>query len=225
MVVLVVQCCGRCWCWAVGGVGLWAVMCKHRMASAGTSTFPETTAGKQVSAQLQHASCCWNASWIPTRVNTKLLLLLARERPCGPRRSHPVLQMRVYCNSLLRAANGSPSTCGRVPSCRRTAVVVKHQATVCPTHRVHWRLDIFDHVPHSQPQVLAAVRCKVEGCQADLVVAGSLCGRRQSRRLRSCDVIVRSRSACRSGSTERDFGVRTSCARRFSCIFWAAARS
>ena len=88
---------------------MWAVMCKHRMASAGTFIFPEATAGKQVRAQLQHASCCWNASWIPSRVNTKLLLLLARERPCGRRRSHPALQMTVSCNSLLRAANGSLS--------------------------------------------------------------------------------------------------------------------
>ena len=107
--------------------------------------------------------------------------------------------MTKTCKSFLRAANGSLSKCLRVPSWRRKPVVGKHQATVCPTLRGHWRLHILDLVPHSQPQVLEAVRCRVEGCQAGLVGPGALCGRGQSRRLRSCDVIVRSRGAWRSG--------------------------
>ena len=77
-------------------------------------------------------------------------------------------------NSHLRAANGSLSIVLGVPSCRRTAAVGKHEATVSPTVRGHWRLDIFDPVSNTQPQVLAAVRCRVEGCEAGLVGPGAL---------------------------------------------------
>ena len=115
--------------------------------------------------------------------------------------------MTKTCKSFLRAAKGSLSICLRVPSWRRTPVVGKHPATVCPPVRGFWRLHILDLVPHSQPQVLEAVGFRVEGCQADLVGPGAFCGRGESCRLRSCDVIVRSgcawwwgryRTRCRS---------------------------
>ena len=58
----------------------------------------------------------------------------------GARRMWEV--MTNTCNSLLSAANGSLSICLGVPSWRRKLVVGKHQATVCPTLRAHWRLHI-----------------------------------------------------------------------------------
>ena len=50
----------------------------------------------------------------------------------------------------------------------------------------------MDLVPRSQPLVAVAVECRVEVLQADLVGLGAFCGRGGSRRLRSCDLMVRS---------------------------------
>ena len=90
-----------------GARRLWALTCKHLMVSAATPAFPYTSAGKKVRHSCRSVNCCWNASWIPSGLHTKLLLLLVCERRCGRRCSPSVPQMTKTCNSLLCTANGS----------------------------------------------------------------------------------------------------------------------
>ena len=155
-----------------GARRLWALTCKHLMVSAATPAFPYTSAGKKVRHSCRSVNCCWNASWIPSALHTKLPLLLVCERRCGRRCSPSVLQMTKTCNSLLCTANGSPSMRGGVPSRLRKPAVYKYQATVCPILRGHWRVEILDLDPLSQPKVLGAILLRVEVYDASLVGLG-----------------------------------------------------
>ena len=140
-----------------GARRLWALTCKHLMVSAATPAFPYTSAGKKVRHSCRSLNCCWNASWIPSALHTKLPLLLVCERRCGRRCSPSVPQMTKTCNSLLCTANGSPSMRGGVPSRLRKPAVCKYQATVCPTLRGRWRVEILDLNALSQPKVPGAI--------------------------------------------------------------------
>ena len=140
-----------------GARRLWALTCKHLMVSAATPAFPYTSAGKKVRYSCRSLNCCWNESWIPSALHTKLPLLLVCERRCGRRCSPSVPQMTKTCNSLLCTANGSPSMRGGVPSRLRKPAVYKYQATVCPILRGHWRVEILDLDPLSQPKVPGAI--------------------------------------------------------------------
>ena len=95
-----------------GARRLWALTCKHLMVSAATPAFPYTSAGKKVRYSCRSLNCCWNESWIPSALHTKLPLLLVCERRCGRRCSPSGLQMTKTCNSLLCTANGSPCMLG-----------------------------------------------------------------------------------------------------------------
>ena len=140
-----------------GARRLWALTCKHLMVSAATPAFPYTSAGKKVRHSCRNLNCCWNESWIPSALHTKLPLLLVCERRCGRRCSPSGLQMTKTCNSLLCTANGSPSMLGGVPSRLRKLIVSKYQATVCPTLRGRWRGQILDLNARSQPKVPGAI--------------------------------------------------------------------
>ena len=88
--------------------------CGRRRANIGWSAprLPHSLNPLQVSKCVHNCrsvNCCWNASWIPSGLHTKLLLLLVCERRCGRRCSPSVPQMTKTCNSLLCTANGSLS--------------------------------------------------------------------------------------------------------------------
>ena len=155
-----------------GARRLWALTCKHLVVSTATPAIPYTSAGKKVRYSCRSLNCCWNESWIPSALHTKLPLLLVCERRCGRRCSLSVLQMTKTCNSLLCTANGSPSMRGGVPSRLRKPAVHKHQATVCPTLTGLWRVEIFDLDPLSQPKVLGAILFRVEVYDASFVGLG-----------------------------------------------------
>ena len=79
-----------------GARRLWALTCKHLMVSAATPAFPYTSAGKKLRHSCRSLNCCWNASWIPSALHTKLPLLLVCERRCGRVCMLSVLQIHAH---------------------------------------------------------------------------------------------------------------------------------